>query len=215
MHAGQRQAQRPRQRRTVAAPSHVLRDAREFLLRRLFQERRHPLRLGASDRRLADAAGQAGAVDFQRRARHSARRGGLRALETIRPRRSDSRARSRRQLLADGRHRPLRTLLGDLLRSRDRPGSRDRDLEQRVHGVRAQRRRHAHAAARTVDRHRHGPGAHHGRPPAEGFQLRHRRLHANPRRQSSSSQGARMPARMAPKTCRCGSWPTTFARPRF
>ena len=35
-----------------------------------------------------------------------------------------------------------------------------RDLEQRVHGVRARRQGHAHAAAGAVDRHRHGPRAH-------------------------------------------------------
>ena len=45
-----------------------------------------------------------------------------------------------------------------------------------------ERRRHADAAARAVDRHRHGPRAAHGGAPAEGLQLRHRRLHADPRR---------------------------------
>ena len=40
VHAGQRQAQRPRQRRAVAPPPHVLRDARQFLVRRLLQARR-------------------------------------------------------------------------------------------------------------------------------------------------------------------------------
>ena len=56
--------------------------------------------------------------------------------------------------------------------------SRDRDLEQRVHGVRAQRRRHADAAAGAVDRHRHGPRAHHGGAAGQGFELRHRPVHA-------------------------------------
>jgi len=42
----------------------------------------------------------------------------------------------------------VRPLLGDLFRPRrHRCRSRDRDLEQRLHGIRAQRRRHAHAAA--------------------------------------------------------------------
>ena len=79
----------------------------------------------------------------------------------LRAGRAHPRARRRRQLLADGRHRPVRPLLGDLLRARHRHRSRDRDLEQRLHGVRAQRRRHADAAAGAVDRHRHGPRAHH------------------------------------------------------
>ena len=61
-------------------------------------------------------------------------------------------------------------------RHRHRPG--DRDLEQRVHGVRAQRGRHAHAAAGAVDRHRHGARADHGGPAAEGLELRHRPVHA-------------------------------------
>ena len=38
VHARQRQAQRPRQRRAVAPPPHVLRDARQLLVRRLLQE---------------------------------------------------------------------------------------------------------------------------------------------------------------------------------
>ena len=100
----------------------------------------------------------------------------------VRAGRTHSRARRRRQLLADGRNGPVRPLLGDLLRSRHRHRSGNRDLEQRVHGVRAQRGRHADAAARAVHRHRHGPRAHHGRAAAEGLQLRHRSLHAHHRR---------------------------------
>ena len=49
VHARQRQAQRPRHRRAVAAPSHVLRDARQLLVRRLLQEGRDSVRLGAAD----------------------------------------------------------------------------------------------------------------------------------------------------------------------
>ena len=52
----------------------------------------------------------------------------------------------RRQLLVDGRHGAVRPVLGDLLRPRrHRHRSRNRNLEQRVHGVRAQRGRHADA----------------------------------------------------------------------
>ena len=67
-------------------------------------------------------------------------------------------------------------MLGNLLRPRHRHRSGDRNLEQRVHGVRAERRRHAHAAAGSLDRHRHGARAPHGRAAAEGLQLRHRRV---------------------------------------
>ena len=56
VHARQRQAQRPRQRRPVAASPYVLRDARELLVRRLLQGGRDPLCLGAVDHRVAPAA---------------------------------------------------------------------------------------------------------------------------------------------------------------
>ena len=49
MRARRRQAQRPRQCRLHRAPPHLLRDARQFLLRRLFQGARDPARLGAAD----------------------------------------------------------------------------------------------------------------------------------------------------------------------
>ena len=46
VHARERQAQRPRQRRAVASASHVLRDAGQLLVRRLLQEGRDPVRVG-------------------------------------------------------------------------------------------------------------------------------------------------------------------------
>ena len=46
--ARRRQAQRPRERRLHRAPPHVLRDAGQLLLRRLLQEGRDPVRLGAA-----------------------------------------------------------------------------------------------------------------------------------------------------------------------
>ena len=48
LRARRRQAQRPRERRLHRAPPHVLRDARQLLLRRLLQEGRDPVRLGAA-----------------------------------------------------------------------------------------------------------------------------------------------------------------------
>ena len=50
LRARRRQAQRPRERRLHGAPPHVLRDARQLLLRRLLQARRDPLRLGLPHR---------------------------------------------------------------------------------------------------------------------------------------------------------------------
>ena len=93
-----------------------------------------------------------------------------------------------RQFLADGRHRPVRPVLRDLLRPRSgglgRPariarGRRrplHRDLEPRVHAVRPRRQRHADTAAHAVRRHRHGPRAPRGRAAARAPQLRDRSL---------------------------------------
>ena len=160
--ARQRQAQRPRQRRAVAAPSHVLRDARQLLVRRLLQEGGDlpsPGRCSPTSGRCRPTGSSSRSSRARTAFRATTRRttsGGScvpadRILELG----------VGRQLLADGRHRPVRPLLGDLLRPRHRQRPGDRDLEQRVHGVRAQRRRHADAAAGAVDRHRHGPRAHH------------------------------------------------------
>ena len=81
---------------------------------------------------------------------------------------------ARRQLLADGRHRPVRPLLGDSLfygTARERCGRRARHRLQLRRSIEIwnnvfmefdrQRRRRAQAAAGAVDRHRHGPRAHH------------------------------------------------------
>ncbi len=77
VHARQRQAQRPRQRRPVAPPPHVLRDARQLLVRRLLQAGRDPVRLGAADRRLAARRPTGSSDDLQGRGGHSARRRGV------------------------------------------------------------------------------------------------------------------------------------------
>ena len=116
----------------------------------------------------------------------------LQAVAGFRAGRSHRRARHGRQLLGDGRHRPVRPLLGDLRRSRRghprlrqlRPGRRirqralRRDLEQRVHGIRARRRGHADSAAGAVDRYRHGPRAHQRRDAGHDVELRHAAVHA-------------------------------------
>ena len=88
-----------------------------------------------------------------------------------------------RQFLADGRHRSLRALLGNLLRpwrqdlgrsaGFGRAGWRPlrRDLESRLHAVRAARGRRAQSAAEALDRHRHGAGAHRGGAAGQARQL--------------------------------------------
>ena len=109
-----------------------------------------PLRVDAAHRRLEDAD-RTGWSSRSSRARTAFRATTRRTTSggARRAGRSHPRARRRRQLLADGRHRTVRPLLGDLLRPRrHRRRPRDRDLEQRLHGVRAQRRRHAHTRCR-------------------------------------------------------------------
>ncbi len=191
VHAGQRQAQRPRERRAVAAPPHLLRDARQLLVRRLLQDRRRGLRVGTADEGLEPAARAPARDGVQGRRGGAPRRGGVRALARVPAGRPDQRAR-RRQLLGDGGHRAVRALLGSPLLPRQRPpllrarlpGRRllvrplRRDLEQRVHGVQPAGGRHAEPAPGAVNRHRHGPRADHGRPAGGAVQLRHRPVHA-------------------------------------
>ena len=171
--ARRRQAQRPRERRPHRAPPHVLRDARQLLVRRLLQARRDRLRLRAADEGLRDRS--------EAPRLHGARvgRGGARALEEGRRRRRRPRHLARRQgqLLGDGRHRPVRPVQRDPLPAERRhplrrggrrpqvPGaglrlrSLGRDLEPGVHAVRAGRPGRSPPAAEAVGRHRHGPRA--------------------------------------------------------
>ena len=77
-----------------------------------------------------------------------------------------------RQFLGDGRYRPVRAVLGNLLRPRRAyPGRASRlgrcrrrplhrDLESRVHAVRAVAGRQAARTAQALDRYRHGARAH-------------------------------------------------------
>ena len=125
--ARRRQAQRPGKRRLHAPPSHLLRDARQFLLRRLLQSRSHRVRLGPDHQGLRPAQGQALRHRFPRgrRRRRALAEGGRRAQEPHLPPRREG------QLLADGRDRPLRPLLGNPLRSR-RGSRRARPRERGV-----------------------------------------------------------------------------------
>ncbi len=141
---GRRKAQRPRQRRVHGAPPHVLRDARELLVRRLLQGGGDRLRLGARDRALRLRAEAALGDRLHRRRR------GREALGAVPARRADPPFRREGQLLVDGRHRALRPLLGaprrpGTARSGGRHAERARrpghgDLEPRLHAVRPGRR---------------------------------------------------------------------------
>ena len=107
-HPHQRQAQRPRERRRHRAPPHVLRDARQLLLRRLLQGGGHRLRVGAAhEGATALDASRLVITVFGGAEGVAGRRRGARALEEghrLR-RRPHPRPRHEGQLLADGRDR--------------------------------------------------------------------------------------------------------------
>ena len=113
-------------------------------------------------------------------------------------RRTDPAPRDGRQLLVDGHSRPVRSVVGDLLRPRPRlrhrgwsggqRGPLHRDLEPRVHAERARGRhvedrlRDPRSAAPAEHRHRHGGRA--GGVPAAGCGQRLRNRPAAPRHRS-------------------------------
>ncbi len=151
----------------------------EFLTKELGDPRRAP---GGDDLHRR----RGGLGDLARRDRPAARADG--AL--------GRRRRGRRQeLLADGRHRPLRSVQRDPLRPRRAPLGGPPlhprplravpplagDLEPRLHGVRPAPRRSARPAPVPQRRHGAGPGAPGERPAGRPLQLRHRPLHADPR----------------------------------
>ena len=124
LRARRRQAQRPRERRLHGAPSHVLRDARQLQLRRLLQARRDPLRVGAADQGTTGcrrtSCGRPSTSTTTRRSTSGRRRSASRPSAASASATTKGAEVRERQLLADGRHRPVRPVLGDLLRPRPR-----------------------------------------------------------------------------------------------
>ena len=181
MRARRRQAQRPRQCRLHGPAPHLLRDARQFLVRRLLQAARHRACLDPDHQGVRPRKGQAPG----HRLSHG-RRGGRPLEEDRRPlRREDHPHPDLRQFLADGRHRPVRPVFGDLHRPRRglsrrtarQPGRGRRPLprilEPRLHAIRADRAGQPGAAAEAFDRYRHGARAHGGGAARRAQQLRH------------------------------------------
>ncbi len=80
--------------------------------------------------------------------------------------------------------------------------------------IRAVGRGEARVVAEALRRHRHGPRARDERPPGRDEQLRDRHLAGPGREGQRDSAASATPARRATTTCRCGSSPTTRARPR-
>ena len=231
VHARQRQAQRPRERRAVVPAPHVLRDARQLLVRRLLQARGDSVRVDAADRRM-EAADRTGCSR-----RSSAARPACRATT----RRTTSGApscppsASANWALADnfwsmgdtgpcGRCSEIYYFRGaDLPCGEEAAGRRCRGLEcdcdryvEIWNNVFMEFDRQpdgdAEAAARAVDRHRHGPRAGHGRPAGQALELRHRPVHAAARRDRRAAPERRTAGRWSRPTSRCGSSPTTCAR---
>ena len=140
--------------------------------------------------------------------------------------------RDQRQFLVDGRYRPVRPVFGNLLRPR-RPYPRRpagsagrgrrplrRDLEPRLHAVRAGRRGDPPRPATAVDRHRHGARADRRRAAGRARQLRHRHLPRADRRERRADRDAddrrRRRRRTASSPITCGpaasSSPTASCR---
>ena len=184
---------------------HLLPDGRQLLVRRLLQARGHRAGLDPADQprrrgRIRVRPGKAVGHSLSRRRRGRAAVAGDRRAAAG----ADPAPRHGRQLLVDGHPRPVRAVLGDLLRPRarvrrrGRPGGQrgplHRDLESRVHAERARRGhqqgrlRDPRSAAAQEHRHRHGRRAH--RLPAAGRRQRLRDRPAAPGHRHGGRGGA-------------------------
>ena len=194
--AGRRQAQRLRGGRPDAAPPHALRDARQLELRRLLQARGDPLGLGVPDPRPRDPGRAPRGDDL-----HDRRRGlasgsdeiGLPPERLVRWGDFPAGDEKNWWRMADvGPVRPVLEIHYDrgahlsegpecVPDHSETLPALARDLEPRVHGVRAQHPDRPDAAAAPERRHRHGPRAGRERRPGRDEQLRHGPVRADPR----------------------------------
>ena len=220
---GRRQAQRPRRRRPHRPPPRLLRDAGQLQLRRLLQGRRpSPGRGSSSPRCSASTATASGspcttADDEAEQIWHDAV--GV-------PMRAHPAPRRRGQLLADGRHRPVRPVLGVFTSTagpstgRDggplptRPSERFIEIWNLVFMQYDQaRRRHPHAAAQAVSIDT-GAGLERILALAAGRRLGvgHRRAARPHRARPASLTGDAYGAATSAPTSACASWPSTPGR---
>ena len=215
--ARRRQAQRPRAGRAHAAASHVLRDARELLVRRLLQEGRDRLGLGAdhggrtASRRPASGSPSSRATRRSRattRPRRSgaARAGVDRSGSCASARRTTSGAwgtRARAAPAARSTSTSAPICSGDVATPETATGDDIIEIwnlvfmqfDQKADG-------HADAAARAVDRHGHGARAHHRRARRGSAATTTPICSSRSSRRSRSSRGTPTPDGMARRTTR-------------
>ena len=182
MRARRRQAQRPRQRRLHRAPPHLLRDARELLVRRLLQGCRHRARLEAGHRGVRPARGPpAGPRSMPRTTRRTQlwrKIAGLPERRVLRIPTSDNSGRWARPARAAPAPRSS-TTTGPRCRAARRAARTRTATASSRSGTScscssSRSTRQTRAAAQALDRHRHGPRAHRRGAPGPARQLRHR-----------------------------------------
>ena len=134
VHPRRRQAQRPRERRLHGAPPHVLRDAGQLSASATTSSATRSVRLGAADRGLQAAGrtscGRPSTPTTTRPTTSGRTRSACRPSASCAS--ATTRARATRPTTSgDGRHRPVRPVLGDLLRPRPRHRRRPARLARR------------------------------------------------------------------------------------
>ena len=189
MRARRRQAQRSRQCRLYRAPPHLFRDARQFLVRRLFQGSAIELAWNLSPRNSASTRTACWSRSITRTMRPSTL---WRKIAGLPERRSSASPTSDNfwSMGDTGPCGPCSEIFYDHGAHSRRPARQrrrgrrpvHRDLEPRLHAISSRCRRRAARPAAAVDRYRHGARTHRRRAAGRAQQLRYRPVpRADPR----------------------------------